>query len=164
VVAVGGSSQGRSTGSGEPRASAPPPRLYVLRAAPKPFRVIVLGIDHFVTSLLPETRVAILAASLRRPPHVLADRCHPLGVLTRGRQARPVGGFKSGMVGIRRTYQQWCRNSRRPETKNNDAPATHTLTSGALGCGGNTHTRRNQSVFYAELRKNHNAPPLVALP
>ena len=45
----------------------------------------------------------------------------------------------------------------RPDSRNNDAPATHILASGALGCGGITRTRRNQCAFYARLGRNHNA-------
>jgi hypothetical protein len=56
--------------------------------------------------------------------------------------------------GLQRPRGNLCRNSRRPETRNSDAPATHILASRALGCGGNTHTRRNQCAYYGGLRRN----------
>src|SRR5215475_10296782 len=40
--------------------------------------------------------------------------------------AMPEGDLRSGMVGVPRTCRRSCRNSSRPESRNNDAPATQT--------------------------------------
>src|SRR5215468_11298000 len=71
--------------------------------------------------------------------------------------AKPVGDLRSALLGARRSCGQ-CRNSRRPETRNDDAPATHILTSGALGCGGITLTRHSQCAYCGGLGRNSIAP------
>src|SRR6516225_7074848 len=47
--------------------------------------------------------------------------------------ATPVGGLRPELVGVRRTCRQCAAIHGRPESRNNDAPATHILASGALG-------------------------------
>src|SRR5262249_33461498 len=42
-------------------------------------------------------------------------------------------------------------SGQKPETM---TPRRRILASGALGCGGNTHTRRNQYAYYGGVRRN----------